>query len=316
MRVLIAGATGAIARQLVPILRADGHEVIGLARSAARASAPAVPDELVSADALDRGRVLAAARTVRPDAIVNVLTAIPLAINPRRMARDFEATNRLRRQGTANLVAAARDVGARIVSESIAFAYAPAQPGLADEDAPLWGEGCPRQFVPVLAAVRELERLTLEADGVVLRLGHLYGPGTGFAADGALTARLRTGKLPIVGSGAAAFSFVHVHDTALAIRAALARAGSTVLNVVDDEPVEARVWIREIAGMLGAKPPKRVPAALARLLVGGWGVAYMTELRGASNARLRETLDWVPSRPSWGDGMRDELARPPVSSDG
>ena len=194
--------------------------------------------------------------------IVNLLTAIPCDIEPRRIARQMAMTNRLRSEGTANLVAAAN--GARFVSESLAYVYDPAGGSFADEDRPLWTNG-PKPFRPVVNAVAELERLTDDAGGTVLRLGHLYGPGTAFAPDGAFVEQVAAGRAPVVGSGNAMFSFVHTHDAATAIVAVLDKPASGALNVVDDEPAYIREWLPELARLIGAPQPKHVPVALA-----GW----------------------------------------------
>ncbi|MFC4907574.1 NAD-dependent epimerase/dehydratase family protein [Actinomadura gamaensis] len=311
MRVLVAGATGVIGNRLVPMLDAAGHDVIGLARSAG--SARPLRDagaEVALADALDRDGLIRAVRDARPDAVVNMLTAIPAELNPRRLAADFALTNRLRTEGARNLADAARAAGAdRLVAQGLAYAYQPGE-GAADEDAPLWEDHTPRQFAPVLGALRELERTTLDAGGLVLRLGHLYGPGSAFAPDGSLVRQVRAGKLPVVGGGTAVFSFTHADDVAAAVAASLDRDVSGVLNIVDDDPAPVREWLPEVARILGAPEPKRAPAALARLAVGGWGVAYMTRLRGADNARARLRLNWRPRHPSWRDGLAAELAGP------
>lgn len=303
MRVLVAGATGVIGSRLVPLLTAVGHEVVGLARSRERAGT----GEVVVADALDRSELVRAVRQAAPDAVVNMLTAIPAVTNPRKLARDYVTTNRLRTEGTRNLLDAAREAGAgRVVSQGLAYAYQPGE-GLANEDAPLWTDGTPRQFMPVLDALVELERLTTEADGLVLRFGHLYGPGSMFASDGAISAQLRAGKLPVVGGGNAVFSFTHADDAASAVAAALDKDVTGVLNVVDDAPTPVREWLPALAKLLDAPAPKHAPAALARLAVGSWGVAYMNGLRGADNARARLELNWRPRYASWAEGFAAEL---------
>jgi nucleoside-diphosphate-sugar epimerase len=307
MRVLVAGATGVIGRRLVPILTAAGHDVVGLARSRDRAT----PDPaIVVADALDREALTRAVRDAAPDAVVNMLTAIPAETNPRRLAADFAVTNRLRTEGTRNLIEAAERAGARrIIAQGLAYAYQPA-PGHADEDAPLWTDGTPRQFAPVLAALMELERNTTAAGGLVLRFGHLYGPGSMYAADGSFLKGVRAGKVPLVGGGHAVFSFTHAEDAATAVVAALDKDVSGALNVVDDAPVPLYEWLPAVAEILKAPAPKKAPAALARLAVGGWGVAYMNRLRGADNARARLRLDWRPRHRSWEDGFAAELGVP------
>ena len=308
MRVLIAGATGAIGRQLVPILSSVGHDVVALSRRPSTAFAGA--DGTIrscQADALDAAVIERLVGEVRPDAIVNLLTAIPAELDPRRLKRDFELTNRLRQEGTANLLAAAQGLpGAYMVAEGLAYAYEPAPSpaaSSADEDTPLWANP-PRQFAPNVEAIRVLEERTAESGGAVLRIGHLYGPGTSYAADGSFTRQVRAGRVPLVGGGASVFSFSHVYDVATAIVAALDRRPVGPLNVVDDDPAPMSTWLPYFADV-GARRPKSVPAALARMAVGSFGVAYMTRLRGADNARARLSLDWRPRYTSWRDGFEE-----------
>ena len=291
---------------MVPLLTAVGHEVLGLARPGSDIGGLAAAGaRVVVADALDRDGLRRAVRQAAPDAVVNMLTAIPAELDPRHLARDFAVTSRLRTEGTRNLIEAAP--GARLISQGLAYGY---QPGdrLADEDVPLWRAGTPKQFVPVLDALIELERLTAQAGGLTLRLGHLYGPGSIYAADGSFVRQVRAGKVPLVGGGNAVFSFTHAHDVATAVAAALDKpAVAGVLNIVDDHPTPLRDWLPKLAAVLGAPAPKKAPAALARLAVGGWGVAFMNELRGAANTRARLHLDWRPRYASATEGLAAEL---------
>jgi nucleoside-diphosphate-sugar epimerase len=310
MRVLVAGGSGVIGRQLVPLLVRLGHDVTAIAHSA-RGAALLTEDgaRAVEADLLDRPAVSTVVRQAAPDAVVHLATAIPGRIDPRRLARDFAMTNRLRTEGTRNLVDAATDIGvSRLLSQGLAYAYDPGPESPATEDEPLWREP-PRQFEPVLAALVELERLTTQAGGLVLRLGHLYGPGSSYAEDGSFTAQLRAVKVPVVGGGTAVFSFTHAHDAATAAVAALDKDAAGILNIVDDHPVRAAEWIPGLAQMLHARRPGKAPAALARLVVGGWGVAFMTALRGADNTRAKLALDWKPRYADWRDGFSQELGR-------
>ena len=307
MRVLVAGATGVLGRRMVPLLGAVGHEVMGLVRpgsdSAGLEEAGARP---VVADALDREGLRRAVRQAGPDVVVNMLTAIPATTDPRHLARDFAMTNRLREEGTRNLVEAAP--GARIISQGLAYGYQPGD-GLADEDSPLWREGPPKQFVPVLAALESLERQTAQAGGLTLRFGHLYGPGSMYAADGSFVQQVRARKIPLVGGGNAVFSFTHADDAASALVAALDLPEvSGVLNVVDDRPMPVYEWLPELAALLGAPAPKKAPAAVARLAVGSWGVAFMNQLRGAANSRARLRLNWRPRFATVTDGFAAELS--------
>lgn len=299
MRILLAGATGVIGRQTVPVLTAAGHQVIGLARRPAR-----IPGaEVVVADALDPAAVAAAVRAATPEVVVHMLTAIPDPLDPKHLARDMALTNRLRTQGTANLIAAAG--GAPVIAQGVAYAYDPAGAPVKDEDDPLWRRP-PRQFTPVVNALGDMERQVTTAGGLVLRFGHLYGPGSSYAPGGGFTRQLRAGKVPIVGDGGAMFSFIHAHDAATAILAAIDHPTSGVLNIVDDQPTPVREWLPEMAAMLGAPAPRHVPAWLARLAVGGWGVAFMTRLAGASNTSARQQLGWKPTYSNWRDGLAAE----------
>src|SRR5690625_267867 len=303
MRVLVAGASGVVGRQLVPMLQTGGYDVVGLARTAYPSSA-----KIIEADALDRDAVVRAVRDTRPDVVVNMLTSIPKQLNPKRLAQDFELTNRLRVTGTGNLIAAAEDVGVRqIVSQGLAYAYDPHGTGPADEDPPLWRHP-PQPFAPVLDALMELEKATLEARGTVLRLGHLYGPGTSYAADGSFVRQVRDRQVPLVDGGTATFSFTHTRDAAAAVVSVLDTGQAGVFNIVDDEPAQMREWLPYLARELRAPEPRTAPAFLARLAVGPWGVAFMTKLRGADNARARRILGWQPAFASWRTGFAAELS--------
>jgi nucleoside-diphosphate-sugar epimerase len=260
------------------------------------------------ADALDRAAVMDAVLEAQPDAIVQEVSRLPGFVNPRRMTAQMAATNRLRTEGTANLLAAADAVGvSRFVAQSIAFGYAPQGPRVVDEDAPL-NLAAPRQLRPVVEAVAELERQVLEASGVVLRYGMFYGPGTSFARDGDTARTVRRRAFPIAGDGEGRWSFVHVRDAAEATVAALGFDGPGVFNVVDDHPAPLREWLPEYARLLGARPPRRVPLWLVRLSAGPVAAEGMTQQRGASNARARAELGWTPRHADWRGGFAEELA--------
>jgi 2-alkyl-3-oxoalkanoate reductase len=308
MRVFLAGATGAIGRPLVRMLAADGHRVTGMTRSPAKADGlRAAGAEPAVADALDAAAVERALAEARPDVVVHQLTAIPERIDPRRFARDFAQTDRLRTEGTRILVDAARAAGAAVVAQSIAFTYAPGPPGTVHTESDPLVADPPRGFRRTAAAAAELERRVLDADGRVLRYGYFYGPGTAVSRAGSIGREVSRRRLPIVGGGTGVWSFVHIEDAARATVAALARDGSGVFNVVDDEPAPVREWLPALADALGAPRPLRVPAFLARPLAGGWGVASMTSLQGASNALAKRELGWRPSYASWREGFRRGL---------
>jgi nucleoside-diphosphate-sugar epimerase len=293
-------------RQLV----AAGHEVTGMTRRPERAEeirgagAEAVVCDVFEAEAL-REAVVAAA----PEAVVHVLTALPQRYNPK--SDYLSATNRIRTEGTRNLVAAAQAAGARrLVGESIAFAYLPGGSWVKSEEEPLF-TGAPGRFGVTFEAVAALERQVLstpELDGVVLRYGWLYGPGTYYDHGGQQADEVMKRRLPIVGEGTGTFSFVHVEDAASATVAALERGAPGAYNVVDDEPAPLREWVPVYAEALGAKPPRRVPVWLARLVAGKDVAASAVGLRGADNAKARRELGWQPAHPSWRQGFREALA--------
>jgi nucleoside-diphosphate-sugar epimerase len=309
VRVFLAGATGVIGRVLLPKLTAAGHEVTAMSRSADRADAiRQTGAEPVVCDALDAEALDSAVAGARPEAVIHQLTSLPSRLEPRKSATQLAATNRLRREGTRNLMAAAQAAGAeRILAQSIGFAYAPEGGWVKDEDAPL-GLHLPPPMGEAIGAVAELERQVLAAGGTVLRYGYFYGPGTGFDPDGYYAELARKRQFPIVGSGQARWSFIHVDDAAEATVAALGRGQPGVYNVVDDEPAEVRDWVPVFAESVGAKRPFRVPTWLARLIAGRVAVAGMTAQRGANNAKAKSELGWAPRHASWRDGFRAAAA--------
>ena len=308
MRVFVAGASGAIGRPLVPRLVAAGHEVTGTTRSEERAGAiRAAGARAVICDALDADALRAAVVDAAPQVVVHELTSLPHRFNPRDK-QMYAPTNRVRREGTRNLIAAAQVAGAqRLVCESIAFAYATGErPEVKEEDAPLALEA-PLPFGDSVRAIDEMERAVLGAEGlegIVLRYGWFYGPGTYFADDGSLARDVRRRRLPVIGKGIGLYSFVHVDDAASATVAAVERGAPGVYNVVDDEPAPQREWLSVYADAIGAKKPLRVPVWVARLAMGK--IATMADVQaGASNAKARRELGWGPRWPSWRQGFRE-----------
>ena len=240
MRVLVAGATGAIGRHLVPLLVAGGHEVTAMVRSRDKIeSVAAMRADAVVADALDGEAVLAVVAQASPEVVVHELTAIPPRLDPRRFAHEFEATNRLRRDGTRNLVAAAAAARARrVVAQSIAQAYKPVGGWIKTEEDPLYTDA-PPVFRDIFDAVIELEAIVLANDRlepIVLRYGNFYGPGTRFAPDGPDAELVRRQRFPVAGGGPAYWSFIHVRDAAQATVQSIERGEPGIYNIVDDEP--------------------------------------------------------------------------------
>jgi len=308
MKVFVAGATGAIGTQLVPRLVQAGHEVHAMTRSAQKQASlrelGAVP---VVADALVADEVAEAVGTVKPDAIIHELTAIgPLDV--RHFDRSFAMTNRLRTEGTDHLLSAGQAVGVRrFVAQSVATygAYARTGGAVKSEDDPI--DGAPaRQMAGTLTALQHLEAAVLGArwtEGIVLRYGAFYGPGTALAPGEEQLELIRKRKFPVVGDGGGVWSFIHVADAAEATVAAIEHGRRGVYNVVDDDPAPVREWLPALAETLGAKQPMRVPRFVGRLLAGEVAVMMMTELRGASNTKAKRELGWHPAHPSWRQGL-------------
>ena len=307
MRVLVAGATGAMGRQLVPRLVGAGHEVFAMTR---KVSDKAGPSELgavpIVADALNRIQVHAAVREANPDVIVHQLTAIG-HIDTRNFDRSFAATNRLRIEGTDNLIAAGRAAGVRrfVAQSNGAFTYVRTGGPVKSEEDPL--DPAPvSKMAPMIAAIRHLEKAVLSADwteGIVLRYGAFYGPGTSMEPGSAQFEMIRKRKFPVVGTGGGVWSFVHIADAAEATVAAIVNGARGVYNIVDDDPAPVAEWLPELAEMLGAKKPMRVPRFIGRPFAGEVGAVMMTELRGASNAKAKRELAWRPAHPSWRAGF-------------
>jgi nucleoside-diphosphate-sugar epimerase len=309
VRVFVAGATGVIGRRLVPMLVADGHQVTGMVRSAQRVEAlQALGAEPAIADALDAAAVRRAMSEARPDAVIHELTALPARIDPRKIERDFALNDRLRSEGTRHLVDAARAVGAdRIIAQSIAFAYAPGPPGTVHgEQDPLFLQASP-PFKRSVEALRDLDSAVLGARGVVLRYGYFYGPGSAISRGGSIVVDVARRRLPIVGAGSGVWSFINVDDAARATVAALTGGASGAYNIVDDDPARVSDWIPALAEAIGAPRPFRVPAIIARLAAGSYGVRTMTEGQGASNALAKRELAWSPRLQSWRQGFATAL---------
>jgi nucleoside-diphosphate-sugar epimerase len=313
MKVFVAGASGAIGKPLVPQLLAAGHEVTGMTRrEEAAAHIREAGAGAVVCDVFDATVLEAAVREAAPEVVVHALTSLPARIDYRGKGEPLAATNRVRTEGTRNLIAAARAAGARrLVAMSVAFLYRPEGEWLKDEEAPLYA-GAPGPFGGAVDALMDLESQVRAAEGVeglVLRYGWFYGPGTYFDRDGSQTEDVRKRRFPIVGKGTGTFSFIHVEDAAAATATAVERGAPGVYNVVDDEPAPLREWVPAFAEAIGAKPPRRVPVWLARLVAGAAAVESATELRGASNAKAKRELGWQPRFPSWRQGFRDAGAR-------
>jgi nucleoside-diphosphate-sugar epimerase len=307
VRVFVAGASGAIGRPLVDRLVADGHSVVGTTRDEARArTLRAQGAEAAVLDAFDAAALRAAVLAAEPEVVIHQLTALPAQADPKLMPAALALTNRLRRETVLTLLAAGAEAGARrALVQSIAFVTRPDGSPVHDEDAPLFLDA-PEQFRDNIAAVRDLEAATAGAadiEGLVLRYGFYYGSSTWYAKDGTIGDLIRKRRYPIIGGGEGRMSFVHLDDAVEATVRALDRGAPGIYNITDDTPATSREWLPETARLLGAKPPRKVPAWLARRLAGDALVYYSTTLPGNANGRARAAFDWTP-RP-WRDGFAE-----------
>jgi nucleoside-diphosphate-sugar epimerase len=310
VRVFVAGASGAIGRPLVDRLVADGHEVTGTTRDPARAQALRERGaQAVVLDAFDVDAVDAAVRAAAPEVVIHQLTALPREPDPKAMQASLELTSRLRRETVPTFLDAARAAGARrAIVQSISFVTRPDGRPVHDEDAPLYLDAGPG-FGDAIAAVRDLEAATVGAeglDGIVLRYGFFYGPGTWYVRDGAMTSMIRKRRYPIIGKGQGRMSFVHVDDAVDATVRALDHGAPGIYNVTDDAPATQKEWLPELARIVGAKKPRWAPAWLARRIAGDAVVYYATALPGNANGRARAAFGWTPR--DWRDGFREVFA--------
>jgi len=303
MRVFVTGATGALGRYLVPGLVAAGHEVTATTRTPGKvAQLRQAGAEPVVVDGLDREAVIAAVQAAAPEVIVHQMTALADMRSLRKPDKLFAATNELRTRGTDNLLAAAARAGTRrvIAQSNINVNERSGGPVKTEED-PLDTRPVP-SATQAMTAIKYVEKtVPLEApEGVVLRYGSFYGPGTG---DFLLNA-VRKRQLPLIGGGTGIWSFIEITDAAAATLAAVEQGAPGVYNVVDSDPAPVAEWLPYLATVLGAKPPLRVPAWLGRLLAGDFAVALMTSARGSSNDKARKELGWEPRYASWREGFR------------
>jgi nucleoside-diphosphate-sugar epimerase len=311
MKVFVAGASGVIGRRLLPMLTGAGHQVTAMTRNEERAAAlRAAGAEPVVCDVFDADALRAAVGAAAPEVVVHELTDLPPAFNPRKMEEQMAGNDRIRTEGSSNLVAAAATAGARrIVAQSVAFAYAPTGGGLKTEDDPLF-DAAPWPYLRSIKALHALEDAVTKTDGIeglVMRYGFFYGPGSSYASDGSVAQMVRRRGFPIIGRGGGAFPFIHVDDAAAATLTAVERGKPGIYNVVDDEPAPLREWLPVYAEAVGAKKPWRMPRFIARFVAGEYTTLLATELRGASNARAKAELGWQPHYSSWRQGFREAL---------
>lgn len=314
MRILVAGATGAVGRRLLPRLVAAGHQVAGTTRTPLKAGLiRRLGGEALVADGLDAAATRRAVASTRPDVIVHQMTDLKGVADLRHFDRVFAASNRLRTEGTDHLLAAAKDAGVkRLVAQSFCgWPYGRVGSAVKSEEEPLDAEP-PRELRRTLDAIRYLEETVTRApqiEGVVLRYGAFYGSDTGLF-DGTFVRQIRLRRVPLIGDGNGWWSFIHIDDAAAATVLAIERAKpGQIYNIVDDEPAPVREWLPAVAGMLGAKPPRHVPAWLGRLVAGEHLVVMMSQIRAGSNSKAKRELGWQPATPSWRRGFSDVVER-------
>lgn len=314
MKIFIAGATGAVGRPLVAALIAAGHSVTGLTRTASKAEfIKKMGAEPAIADGLDAAAIRAALASIRPDAVVHEMTDLSGATDLRHFDRVFASSNALRTKGTDILLTAARETGVkRLVAQSYCgWPYARVG-GAVKTEADALDPDPPAEQRSTLRAIEYLERTvtgSVQPEGIVLRYGAFYGPGTGLL-DGAMLEQVRNRRTPLIGDGAGWWSFVHVDDAAAATVKAIERgkAGS-IYNITDDDPAQVRDWLPTLAKITGAKQPHRLPAWIARMVAGKHLVSMMTQVRAGSNAKAKRELGWQPAHPSWRSGFAEAAHR-------
>ena len=307
MKVLVSGASGAIGKQLVPRLVSAGHTVTGITTSPEKLETlRELGAEPVVADVLDPGEIGTVVAAASPEAIIHEATALSGNLDVRHFDRSFAVTNRLRSEGTDNLLAAGRAAGIRrFIAQSFGgWSNAPANGRLATEDDATLAAGPKELMGESFAAIAHLEKAVAPldwADGIVLRYGGFYGPGTGMQVDppGPQIEAIAKRRFPIIGGGSGVWSFIHVADAADATVEALDHGAPGIYNVVDDDPAAVREWLPKVAAGLGAKPPRRVPRWLGKLLGGELATVMMCDVQGFSNAKAKRELGWTPGHPSW-----------------
>ncbi|HEY2795863.1 MAG TPA: NAD(P)-dependent oxidoreductase [Micromonosporaceae bacterium] len=308
MRILIAGASGALGRELVPILDAAGHDVIGTTRSASKqAELAALGAHPLILDALDRDAVMRAVTEAKPDVVVHQLTAIAPDADFTKVDKSLAATNVLRTTGLDYLLEAAVAAGARrFVAQSFTGWTNPRTGSLVKTEQDPLDDRPPASAQHTLAAIRHVEEATTGAPGiagVALRYGMFYGTGNAISPEGSAGQMVLKRRLPIVGNGQGVWSFIHITDAAQATALAIQSDVTGLYNIVDDEPAPVATWLPYLAGVLGAKPPMHVPTWLGRAVGGAGAVNAMTANRGSSNAKAKRDLGWTLRYPSWRDGF-------------
>jgi 2-alkyl-3-oxoalkanoate reductase len=312
MKIFLAGSTGVVGRQLLPLLVENKHEVVALIHTPEKSK---MVEELgarpVVADVFKKDELLQAIQNTKAEIIIHQLTALTGAGSFKKFDQEFALTNRFRTEVLDTMLEAARDSGARrfIAQSFCGWPYERKGGPVKTEADPLDPEP-PKSFSKSLAAIRHLEHAVTTAgniEGFVMRYGIFYGPGTGFSRDGAIVETIRKRKLPIVGDGNGHWSFVHMKDVARATVAAITNGSPGIYNIVDDDPAPVKTWLPYLAEAVQAKPPRKLPVWLAKFFIGEGGVSMMTKIRGGSNQKAKRELGWQPIYKSWRQGFLEGL---------
>ena len=314
MKIFVAGASGVIGKRLLPKLIEAGHQVTAMSRTAKNAEGiKAMGAHFVMGDAFNGGAMNSLLANAKPDVVIHQMSSLPDRIEPSDVATQLAENDRLRVLGTRNLVSAAVAAGCkRVIAQSVAFAYDPAGTSLKVEADLLYG-AAPKAFNGMIASVVSLERAVMKepkVEGVVLRYGYLYGPGTAYASDGTFAEDVKARKISIIGDGTGVYSFIHVDDAVAATLLAI-QGPPGVYNIVDNEPAAIKDWLPYYAQALQAKEPKTAGKFLASFGAGPYGLYLMLEQKGASNAKAKQQLGFAPKYASWRQGFKEMLAAPP-----
>ncbi|NJR59845.1 MAG: NAD(P)-dependent oxidoreductase [Cyanobacteria bacterium CRU_2_1] len=302
MRIFVAGATGAIGRPLITQLLAKGHDVVALTRSSEKARTLTEQGaEAAIADVFDADAIHSAIKHTQPDVVIEQLTSLPKTYTPESMRAAAAQNDRIRLEGGANVLAAAQAVGVRrYIVQSIAFWAAPGA-GLANEATPLALDASPMiaNGTRTIAEIEHRLLTTANLEGIVLRYGFFYGPGTWNASDGDMAHQVRQQQFPMIGKGEGVWSWIHVEDAAIATVAAVERENPGVYLITDDQPLQVREWLPAYAQWLNAPPPPIVSVEAALEVAGADAVYYGTQLRGASNTKAKRELGFQPRLLEW-----------------
>ena len=302
MKIFVAGGTGAIGRPLIGALFAKGHAVVALTRASEKTQALVEQGvEPAIADVFDTDAVKAVVRRAQPEVVIEQLTALPRTYTRESMSAAAAFNTRIRLEGGANVLAAAQAAGVRrYLRQSIAFWAVPGA-GLADEQTPLAFDASPAVAADA-RVVSELEQRLLgnpNIEGIALRYGFLYGPGTWFNVDGDVAQQVRQQRFPIVGNGAGVWSWLHIEDAASATVAAAAQGDPGIYLVANDRPLAVREWLPAFARSLDAPQPPRITVEEALKASGADAVYYGTRMRGVSNAKAKRELNFQPRPLEW-----------------